>query len=456
MPSISAHYMHHVCYVDEEHSPPTVATRPLGDLTYLLQEYSLTINCSGRGVPAVWLDYLKVWAETHTEAGIFAIEVGPRAGHSHLQCAFKCRAPAGEEGLRLIRSSIRRHCNMQPADQASITVKEFAKNQAFPHMIGYCMKDRGKVLFRECRVNVSDVDVAEGIEAYGLVRNLYSEGKREIQKSSLFKMAFSFWKSNMYPLRKGFALNHVLRLMICSGEYLPAAGWVITGQGSGLDFQKAESLWEIATLADPQDCKISQVNDVFFGCFGRPMVMQPDPCAYDTISLEEAREIAQEIRDGVLTDLDNFNARHDANSAGTNERRRRRDAEMQDSDDVFDPDDVEVMRRETSRVQRRRYQRGDAPVRRPSLVPLAHLTEDDNEAVESASDEFQSLNPCRLYRLDDACAYGVRLDFAGCCPLFLSLVMSPINFHVTISVSHLHFTKPLDQVCAQSADPEQH
>ncbi len=98
------------------------------------------------------------------------------------------------------------------------------------------MTDRGKVHFRECRVNVSDEDIAEGIEAYGLVRNLYSEGKREIQKSSLFKMAFSFWKSKTYLLRKGFALNHVLRLMICSGEYLPAARWVITEQASGLDF----------------------------------------------------------------------------------------------------------------------------------------------------------------------------------------------------------------------------
>lgn len=52
---------------------------------------------------------------------------------------------------------------------------------------------------------------------------------------------------------------------MCIGEYLPAAGWVITGQGSGLDFQKAESLWEIAIFADPQDCKINQVNDVFVG-----------------------------------------------------------------------------------------------------------------------------------------------------------------------------------------------
>lgn len=242
---------------------PTPPPRPLGDLTYLLQEYSLTINCSGRGVSALWVDHMKTWAEKHAEAGIFAIEVGPRAGHSHLQCAFKCRAPEGDEGLRMIRSSIRAHCKMHASDNASINLKVFAENQTFTHMVGYCMKDRGKAHFRETRVNVSDEEVAEGIEAYGLVRNLYSEGKREIQKSSLFKMAFSFWKSNLYPMRKGFALNHVLRLMICSGEYLPVAGWVITGQGSGLDFQKAESLWEIATFADPQDCKIDQVTDAF-------------------------------------------------------------------------------------------------------------------------------------------------------------------------------------------------
>ncbi|CAL8465749.1 g5285 [Coccomyxa elongata] len=60
-------------------------------------------------------------------------------------------------------------------------------------------------------------------------------------------------------------------------------------------------------------------------------------------------------------------------------------------DEFTDPDDREVMSRDIGRVLRRTYQRGDAPVRCPPVVPLAHLLEEDEEAVASESEEFQSV-----------------------------------------------------------------
>jgi hypothetical protein len=152
---------------------------------------------------------------------------------------------------------------MGPNHKASLLLKEFADNQSFPEMIGYIMKDKGQPHFEEVRFNVSDEEVQAGIEAYGLVRNLYAEGKKEITKAGLLKVVFSFWKSNFYPLRSEFRFDHVLRLMLCSGHWMPSPMWIITGQGSGVDFQKAESLLEMATVEDCCQITIDQVHDVF-------------------------------------------------------------------------------------------------------------------------------------------------------------------------------------------------
>lgn len=63
------------------------------------------------------------------------------------------------------------------------------------------------------------------------------------------------------------------------------------------------------------------------------MIMHPDPCEYDTITLEEARQIVQGTRNGILTDEDKFVAKSNANAPAFEERRRRRDADMQDDDE---------------------------------------------------------------------------------------------------------------------------
>lgn len=65
-------------------------------------------------------------------------------------------------------------------------MKEYGATQSFKEMVGYVMKDKGKAHFQEMRHNVSDEEVEAGVYAYGLVRNMYAEGKREITKAGLY------------------------------------------------------------------------------------------------------------------------------------------------------------------------------------------------------------------------------------------------------------------------------
>ena len=75
---------------------------------------------------------------------------------------------------------------MTTAHKACLLLKEYGATQSFKEMVGYVMKDNGKAHFQEMRHNVSDEEVEAGVYAYGLVRNMYAEGKREITKAGLY------------------------------------------------------------------------------------------------------------------------------------------------------------------------------------------------------------------------------------------------------------------------------
>ncbi|BDA41855.1 hypothetical protein COCOBI_02-6500 [Coccomyxa sp. Obi] len=366
---------------------PCRAPPGLGDACFGVIAYSLTINCASTGVPKSWHEKLQAWCAEYCVRGIFSIEVGPRASHSHYQCAFECRAPQGKQGLDLIRKLIREALNITPTHRATLVLKEFGTNQTFPEMVGYCMKDKGQNHFDEMRVNVSDADVEAGVMAYGLVRPSYADGKKEITKASLFKVAFLFWNYNLFPVRDHFRLDHVLRLMLCSGEWMPAATWVITGQGSGLDFEKGESLWEIVMAADCANITIEQVQSVFFGTPQRTMRMQPDPCGYDAVSLADAREFAMQLRTGVLTAEDHEASRREEFGAYCAASRARMDRER----DCEEMEEVDVDPRVSfgsPSTSRRPYRRGDCVVRTPpSMANQGPAPCYDEEEVEEEDEE---------------------------------------------------------------------
>jgi hypothetical protein len=89
---------------------------------------------------------------------------------------------------------------------------------------------------------------------------------------------------------------------------------------------------------------------------------QPDPCDYDSISLEEAREISRQLRDGVLSQDDNEQARRDEfrDAAGA---RRARERRQRDLGNVSDGEEHESEDGSPVRVQ---YRRGDCPVNTPA------------------------------------------------------------------------------------------
>lgn len=136
---------------------------------------------------------------------------------------------------------------------------------------------------------------------------------------------------------------------------------------------------------------MDQVHNVFFGTPQRPMRMQPDPCGYDAIPLQEAREIATQLRTGVLTAVDHEAAPREEFGAFSAASRARLDRERDEEPREVSPD---------PRVQfgsRRPYARGDCVVRHapsnggagpsPSYDGEDELDADDVEESEGEEEE---------------------------------------------------------------------
>lgn len=204
-------------------------------------------------------------------------------------------------GAYQLRESLRTFVPLLPTEGGKITVKPFDAGQAWKPMLGYVQKDAGQDHFQLFTHNVSEDDLKAAREEYNNVRMSYDEGRKLITKNSLVNLAFRFWAKHLRPLRGQFRLDHVLRLMLVSREYVPAVQWICTRQGVGMPCDAAQSLWEIVTADACSDIPLSTVQDVFYDPHSLHGLRLPEAQGYDRIQLEDARELARQLREGELT-----------------------------------------------------------------------------------------------------------------------------------------------------------
>lgn len=123
---------------------PAKAKMP-GDLTYPVNDFSLTVAKTKADVPLVLLDVVHDFIVKYAIKGGVSTEVGHRAHNLHLQASFSMRFPKDrlrvKELTKLLRDELK--AVVHNLSGYKIQLKGFAARQSFIAMLGYITKDEG-------------------------------------------------------------------------------------------------------------------------------------------------------------------------------------------------------------------------------------------------------------------------------------------------------------------------
>ena len=162
-----------------------------------------------------------MWVCTRVAQGL---EVGPRAGHSHLQifCTFLVCIPF-KDALKNIIKAVKEFVPIMHGDKGKVHAKVLQGQQSVLGMIGYVCKAPLRVRFW----NVDAATVREAQEYYALVSVNPLSGKRPLNKSNFFKELFSFWHRELRPVF--VQAREVTLHLVQSGLCMPFAVWTMGG-----------------------------------------------------------------------------------------------------------------------------------------------------------------------------------------------------------------------------------
>ena len=118
------------------------ATKPPGDSSYPVHEFSLTITKTKDDIGLDALESVAQFIEQNCLKGGVATEVGRRAFQLHLQGLMKLRWPSTKEHVQRLQKLLK---SILPANGKlyKVLVKPFASSQTFSAMVGYIRKDQG-------------------------------------------------------------------------------------------------------------------------------------------------------------------------------------------------------------------------------------------------------------------------------------------------------------------------
>ena len=147
---------------------PVADMKPLFDSDYDEAEFSLTIEKRGDHIPFVWFNGICDYLETKAELFDASTEIGPKAGHLHVQAVVKMRCLTDDRSIKEIVKEMKTACNTRWGDGSKIQVclKLLVAGQTLSRMIGYVHKDRNLATFRNKNKNVSEEMIAAGIEEH--------------------------------------------------------------------------------------------------------------------------------------------------------------------------------------------------------------------------------------------------------------------------------------------------
>jgi hypothetical protein len=180
-------------------APAPVVSVALFDPAHPLKAYSLTVEKRGGHLPLIMYTQICDWLDTRMELHSTSTEIGPKAGHMHLQNVSEGHMLTGIEGIKLFVKEIKNVCGVRHGDASGIAVcmKELVDGQTIQRMVGYTFKDRNLSTFRNRLKNVSQAMVDAGIAEHASLKLHYCDEKIMLTKANLFNKAYVKWMNEV-------------------------------------------------------------------------------------------------------------------------------------------------------------------------------------------------------------------------------------------------------------------
>ena len=158
---------------------------------YDANAFSLCVEKKGEHLPLVWFTSVCDYLNANAREFDASTEVGPRAGHLHLQAWFEAHVPTDIVSQKALVAEIKIACNTRHGDGSGILVylKPFGSTQTKQRMTGYVRKDRNLATFNNRSKGVTQEMIDAGIAEHASLKMSPMDGKIIVNKANLFNKA---------------------------------------------------------------------------------------------------------------------------------------------------------------------------------------------------------------------------------------------------------------------------
>ena len=228
------------------------------DDNFPLNSFSNTVEKRGGHVPLVWFNSLSDYLDLKTTLHDTSTEVGPKAGHLHIQCVFSAHCHTDDNTIKEIKNLMKAAMGVRWGDGSGclIHLKPLAESQSVTTMIGYVRKDRNLSTFRNRNKNVTDEMVAAGISAHETLKMSYMDGKIVLTKSNLFQKAFQKWFNEIAPRKMRFSA--LMTEILNDGNHVLSAHLLMNSNGQ-MRRTAAEVYWNLLMGNEVTEYEVSHL-----------------------------------------------------------------------------------------------------------------------------------------------------------------------------------------------------
>ena len=285
--------------------------------------WSITMVKQGKQhIEEWWLERWLKFLRTYCCMGAFALEVGDKEEHLHIQGAVVVHAASDASAKAAFDRFLKWFLDI-PAGQKDgdkgykLQVKPCNKGagQTIMYMIGYVLKQLGESHFKFVCLGFSPQDLQRAVRAYARVKLDVYGGKTVITRKNMMSLIYKFWFKLFAPLNMDTC--RIIVYMLTNGTHALCQTFVVSYGAHGIHRERLDALW--CLLTRPTEATKRLVKKAVFdedqgkrggfsglhnprGRSGPPSTWQPgdtdsDSDEYEDVGIDEVRLRAMTKRD---------------------------------------------------------------------------------------------------------------------------------------------------------------
>ena len=218
--------------------------KPLFDKSYDKSAWSLCVEKKGTHLPMVWFNAVCDWLEAKMELYDASTEIGPKAGHRHLQAVGEGHVLSDEDGIKRMKNEIKASMGVRWGDGAGALVylKELVEGQTVPRMIGYVRKDRNLSSFNNRNKGVTQEMIDAGIAEHTACKLSFTDNKILVTKANIFNKAYVKWTNEIAPRKVMF--SEIMTMLLNDKAHILSATVLMNSNGQ-MRRSAAEVYWAL-------------------------------------------------------------------------------------------------------------------------------------------------------------------------------------------------------------------